>query len=181
MGRTLAALTISGLVALAAAAPAGAAGTVTVTPSTGLVEGTKVTVSWTGLAPNQTPSIVQCKDAPTTGASGADCEFLTLTTASDASNGSGAGMEKDVVVHDTAGLAALNSRTEVLCDGTHAGSILVLDNPNDNTTGAYKQITCTVNGVQVPETSFVWGLPLGAAAIGGFFLYRRSRRPALAA
>jgi len=25
----------------------------------------------------------------------------------------------------------------------------------------------------------VWGLPLGAAAIGGFFLYRRSRRPAL--
>ena len=83
------------------------------------------------------------------------------------------------MVHDSNGLAALNSRTGVLCDSTHAGSILVLDNPNDNTTGAYKQITCTGNTAQVPETSFVWGLPLGAAAIGGFFLYRRSRRPAL--
>jgi hypothetical protein len=69
----------------------------------------------------------------------------------------------------------------VLCDATHTGSILVLDNPNDNTTGAYKQISCTGSNPQVPETSFVWGLPLGAAAIGGFFLYRRSRRSALAA
>lgn len=179
MARTLAALAITGLVTLAAAAPAGAAGTVTVTPATNLTDGTAVTVSWTGLTPNQTPSIVQCKDAPTTGASGADCEFLTLVTASDASNGSGAGSDT-FVVHDTAGLSALNSRTEVLCDSTHVGSILVLDNPNDNTTGAYKQISCTGSNPQVPETSFVWGLPLGAAAIGGFFLYRRSRRPALA-
>ena len=180
MGRTLAALAISGLATLAAAAPAGAAGTVTVTPASNLTDGTAVTVSWTGLTPNQTPSIVQCKDAPTTGASGADCEFLTLTTASDASNGAGAGSDT-FVVHDTAGLAALNTRTEVLCDATHAGSILVLDNPNDNTTGAYKQISCTGSNPQVPETSFVWGLPLGAAAIGGFFLYRRSRRSAFAA
>ncbi len=180
MRRILATLAMTGLVALTTAAPAGAVGSVTVTPGTNLTDGTTVTVSWTGLTPGATPSIVQCKDAPTTGASGADCEFLSLQVALDASNGAGAGTDT-FVVHDTNGLAALNSRTGVLCDAAHPGSILVLDNPNDNTTGAYKQITCTGSNPQVPETSFVWGLPLGAAAIGGFFLYRRSRRPALAA
>jgi hypothetical protein len=179
MRRILAVLAVVGGVALATAAPAGATGSVTVTPSTNLTDGTAVTVTWTGLTPGATPSIVQCKDAPTTGASGADCEFLTLQVASDASNGSGAGQDT-FVIHDSTGLAALNSRTAVLCDSAHPGSILVLDNPNDNTTGAYKQITCTGSNPQVPETSFVWALPLGAAAIGGFFLYRRSRRPALA-
>lgn len=177
MRRTLATVAIAALAVLAAATPAAAAGSVTVTPGTNLADGTSVTVSWTGLTPNGTPSIVQCKDAPTTGAAGADCEFLSLQVASDASNGSGAGSDT-FIVHDTAGLAALNSRTEVLCDSSHPGSILVADNPNDLTTGSYKQITCTGSGAQVPETSFVWALPLGAAAVGGaFFLYRRNRRP----
>jgi hypothetical protein len=177
MRRIMASAAIVGFIALVAAAPAGAVGSVTVTPSTNLADGTSVTVSWTGLTPNGTPSIVQCKDAPTTGASGADCEFLTLQVATDASNAAGAGSDT-FVVHDTAGLSALNSRTGVLCDGSHAGSIQVLDNPNDNTTGSYKQITCTGSGAQVPETSFVWALPLGAVVVGGaFFLYRRNRRP----
>ena len=179
MRRFLATLAISGLAALATASPAGAVGSVTVTPSTNISDGTVVTVSWTGLTPNATPSIVQCKDAPATGASGADCEFLTLQVASDASNASGAGTDT-FVVHDTAGLGALNSRTAVLCDGSNPGSILVLDNPNDNTTGAYKQITCTGSDPQVPESPIMWALPLGAAAIGGFFIYRRNRRPATA-
>jgi len=178
MRRTLATLAIAGMAVFATAAPAGATGSVTVTPGTNLSDGTVVTVSWTGLSPGATPSIVQCKDAPTTGASGADCEFLTLQVASDASNAQGAGSDT-FTVHDTNGLAALNARTGVLCDSAHPGSILVLDNPNDNTTGAYHQITCVGSNPQVPETPFVWGLPLGAAAIGGFFLYRRSRRPAL--
>jgi hypothetical protein len=165
-----------GIVVLAAGSPAGAVGTVTVTPGSNLADGTSVTVSWTGLAANGTPSIVQCKDAPTTAASGADCEFLTLQVAADGSNAAGAGSDT-FVVHDTAGLQALNSRTGVLCDSSHAGSILVLDNPNDLTSGAYKQITCTGSGAQVPETSFVWGLPLGAALVAGaFFLVRRNRR-----
>jgi hypothetical protein len=180
MRRILATLAIAGVAALTLVTPAGATGSVTVTPGTNLSDGTSVTVSWTGLTPGSTPSIVQCKDAPTTGASGADCEFLTLQVASDASNASGAGSDT-FVVHDSTGLSALNSRTGVLCDAQHPGSILVLDNPNDNTTGAYKQITCIGSNPQVPETSFVWALPLGAAAIGGFFLYRRSRRPALVA
>ena len=84
-------------------------------------------------------------------------------------------------MHDTSGLSALNSRTGVLCDSSHPGSILVLENPNDPTTGAYKQITCTGSGAQVPETPFLWALPIGAAALGGVFLYRRSRRPSLVA
>ncbi|MGZ4677538.1 MAG: neocarzinostatin apoprotein domain-containing protein [Acidimicrobiia bacterium] len=178
MRRILASAAIIGFTALVMAPPAGAAGTVTVTPSSNLTDGTSVTVSWTGLTPNGTPSIVQCKDAPTTGASGADCEFLTLQVASDASDASGHGTDT-FVVHDTTGLQALNSRTGVLCDSSHAGAILVLDNPNDVTTGAYKQITCTGSGTQVPETSFVWALPLGAAAVigGAFFLHRRNRRP----
>jgi hypothetical protein len=177
MRRIMASAAIVGFIALVAAAPAGAAGSVTVTPSSNLTDGTSVTVSWTGLTANGTPAIVQCKDAPTTGASGADCEFLTLQVSSDGSNASGAGSDT-FVVHDTAGLAALNSRTGVLCDASHPGSILVVDNPNDITTGSYKQITCTGSGAQVPETSFVWALPIGAAFIGGaFFLYRRNRRP----
>jgi hypothetical protein len=180
MRRILATLAIAGLAALATAAPAGASGSVTVTPGTNLTDGTTVTVSWTGLTAGSTPSIVQCKDAPTTGASGADCEFLTLQVASDASNGQGAGQDT-FVVHDTDGLSALNSRTAILCDSSHPGAILVLDNPNDPTTGAYKQITCTGSDPQVPETSFLWALPIGAAAIGGFFLYRRTRRPSLVA
>lgn len=177
MRRILASVAIAGFVGLVAAAPAGAVGTVTVTPSTNLTDGTSVTVSWTGLTPNGTPSIVQCKNAPTTGASGADCEFLTLQVAADGSNASGSGSDT-FIVHDTAGLAALNSRTGVLCDASNGGSIQVLDNPNDNTTGSYAAITCTGSGAQVPETSFVWGLPIGAAVIGGaFFLYRRNRKP----
>lgn len=177
MRRILASAAIAGFIGLVAAAPAGAAGSVQVTPSSNLADGTSVTVSWSGLTPNGTPSIVQCKNAPTTGASGADCEFLTLQVASDASDGSGAGSDT-FVVHDTAGLAALNSRTGVLCDATHPGSIQVLDNPNDNTTGSYKQITCTGSGAQVPETPYVWGLPIGAVLIaGGFVVYRRHRRP----
>jgi len=177
MRRIMASAAILGFVALCTATPAGAVGSVTVTPGTNLADGTSVTVSWTGLTANGTPSIVQCKDAPTTGASGADCEFLTLQVATDASNASGSGSDT-FVVHDTAGLQALNSRTGVLCDASHAGAVLVLDNPNDLTSGAYKQITCTGSGAQVPETSFVWGLPIGAAVIGGaFFFYRRNRRP----
>jgi hypothetical protein len=176
MRRILATLAIVGFGALSAASPAGAAGSVTVTPSTNIADGTSVTVSWTGLAANGTPSIVQCKDAPTTGASGADCEFLTLQVSTDGSNGAGAGTDT-FIVHDTNGLHTLNSRTGVLCDSSHPGSILVLDNPNDLTSGAYKQITCTDSGAQVPETSIVWALPLGAVLVGGaFFLVRRNRR-----
>jgi hypothetical protein len=177
---TSAVLTIIGLTALVGATPAGALGSVTVTPSSNVSDGTTVTVSWTGFTPNATPSLVQCKDAPTTGAAGADCEFLTLVVADDANNAQGAGTAQ-FTVHDTNGLAALNSRTGVLCDAQHPGSILVLENPNDNTTGSYKQITCTGGGAQVPETSFLWALPIGAAAIGGFFLFRRSRRPSTVA
>lgn len=181
MRRILAVLAIGGIwAALAGTTPAGALGSVTVTPGTNLSDGTTVTVSWTGLTPGATPSIVQCKDAPTTGASGVDCEFLTLQVAADANNASGAGSDT-FVVHDTNGLAALNSRTAVLCDADHPGSILVLENPNDPTTGSYKQITCTGGSPQVPETSYLWALPIGAAAIGGVFIYRRSRRPAIVA
>jgi hypothetical protein len=180
MRRILATLAIAGLTTLATSAPAGAAGSVTVTPGTNLTDGTTVTVSWTGLTAGSTPSIVQCKDAPTTGASGADCEFLTLQVAADANNAQGGGQDT-FVVHDTNGLSALNSRTGVLCDSSHPGSILVLENPNDPTTGAYKQITCTGSDPQVPETSFLWALPIGAAAIGGVFVWRRNRRSALVA
>ncbi len=140
---TVATLVVAGAALFAVSAPAGAAGAVTVTPGTNITDGTTVTVSWTGLTPNNTPSIVQCKAAPSTGASGADCEFLTLTTASDASNGSGAGSDT-FVVRDTAGLAGLNPRTEVQCDPTHGGSIFVLDNPNDPSSGAFKAISCAV-------------------------------------
>ena len=139
---TLATLAVAGAALFAISAPAGAAGSVTVTPGTNITDGTSVTVSWTGLTPNGTPSIVQCKPAPSTGASGADCEFLTLQVA-EASNDSGAGSDT-FIVHDTAGLAGLNPRTEVQCDPTHGGSISVLDNPNDPSSGANKSISCAV-------------------------------------
>ncbi|MGZ4677536.1 MAG: neocarzinostatin apoprotein domain-containing protein [Acidimicrobiia bacterium] len=146
MRRTLAlvatlALSGTALVAIATQAPAGATGSVNVSPSTNLTDGAVVTVSWTGLTPNGTPSIVQCKNAPSTGASGADCEFQTLQVASDGSNGSGAGSDT-FIVHDTNGLAQINSHTEVKCDSSTSGSILVVDNPNDPSSGSYKTITC---------------------------------------
>lgn len=139
---TVATLVVAGAALFAVSAPAGAAGAVTVTPGTNITDGTSVVVSWTGLTPNGTPSIVQCKPSPTTGASGADCEFLTLQVA-EASNGAGAGTDT-FIVHDTAGLAGLNPRTEVQCDPTHGSSIAVLDNPNDPSSGANKPITCAV-------------------------------------
>ena len=139
---TLATLAVAGAALFAISAPAGAAGAVTVTPGTNITDGTSVTVSWTGLTPNGTPSIVQCKPSPATGAGGADCEFQTLQVA-EASNGAGAGTDT-FIVHDTAGLAGLNPRTEVQCDPTHGGSIAVLDNPNDPSSGANKSISCAV-------------------------------------
>jgi len=139
---SLATLALSGVAALAVATPAGAVGSVNVTPSTNITDGTVVTVSWTGLAPNGTPSIVQCKNAPATGAAGADCEFQTLQVSADGSNAAGAGSDT-FIVHDTSGLAALNARTEVKCDSATNGSILVVDNANDPSSGSYKTITCT--------------------------------------
>jgi hypothetical protein len=139
----LATLALSGITAFAVAAtPAGAVGSVNVTPSSAIADGTVVTVSWTGLQPNGTPSIVQCKDAPSSGASGADCVFATLQVSADGSNASGAGTDT-FVVHDSNGLLALDSRTSVRCDTAHFGAILVVDNPNDPTSGSYKQISCS--------------------------------------
>lgn len=126
---------------LASGTPAGATGTVTVTPNTNLAGGTLVTVNWTGLSPNGSPSIFQCKSAPTTGASGADCEFLTLQVASDNSNASGAGSDT-FVVRDTAGLQALNSHTSIACDVAHPGAVVVVDNPEDLNSGSSQTITC---------------------------------------
>lgn len=150
---TLATLALSGITAFAVASPAGAVGTVNVTPSSNLANGTVVTVSWTGLQPNGTPSIVQCKDAPTTGAAGADCVFLTLQTTLDGSNASGAGTDT-FTVYNTNGLAALDPQTTVQCDDTHFGSILVLDNINDPSSGTYKSISCQGSAVVVtpPKT-----------------------------
>ena len=147
----LATVALSAAAFFAAAAPASASGSVNVTPSTNLAGDTVVTVSWTGLTPNGTPSIVQCKNSPTTGAGGADCEFLTLQVAGDASNGSGAGSDT-FVVRDSNGLLALNPRTEVRCDASTSGSIAVLDNPNDLNSGATKTISCVGAVPVVPTT-----------------------------
>jgi hypothetical protein len=156
MRRTFALLTAIGLVAAAMLAlggtTAGATGTVNVTPSTNLASGTTVTVSWTGLQPFGTPSIVQCKNAPATGASGADCEFLTLQVAADASNASGAGSDT-FVVRDSNALVAMNPRTEVRCDTATSGSILVVDNPNDPTSGSFKTITCSGSSTITPPVN----------------------------
>ncbi len=148
MRRTMAVVAISALAVIGLVQPASAATSVTVTPNTNITNGTTVTVSWTGFTPNNTPSLVQCVNAPSTGAGGSDCEFLTLQVASDASNGAGAGSDT-FTVRDTTGLAALNARTNVMCDNTHSGSILVLDNPNDRNSGSYQTITC-VGGTTTP-------------------------------
>ncbi len=152
MRRTLAVMAITGMtlfgVAQAVAQPAGAATAVSITPSTNLSGGNTVTVSWSGFAANGTPSLVQCNNSPSTGAGGADCEFLTLQVASDASNGAGTGSDT-FTVRDSAGLASLNSRTDVRCDPTHSGSILVLDNPNDRNSGTFQTITC-IGGTTLP-------------------------------
>ena len=70
MRRTFALLTALGLVAAAMLAlggtTAGATGTVNVSPATNLTNGQTVTVSWTGLQPFGSPSIIQCKNAPGT-------------------------------------------------------------------------------------------------------------------
>jgi hypothetical protein len=149
---TLATLALSGIAAFTIATPAGAVGSVNVTPSTNLTDGTLVTVSWTGLQPNGTPSIVQCKANPATGASGADCEFQTLQVSADGSNAAGAGTDT-FIVHDTNGLAAINPRTEVKCDSATAGSILVVDNANDPSSGSSKTITCTGSSTVTPPPS----------------------------
>ncbi len=154
MRRTMAVLAtvaLSGAALFAAAGPASALGTVNVTPGTNLAGDTVVTVSWTGLTPFGTPSIVQCKNSPSTGAGGADCEFLTLQVAGDASNASGAGSDT-FVVRDSAGLLALNSRTAVRCDTSTSGSIAVLDNPNDLNSGSTKTISC-IGSVPVAPTT----------------------------
>ncbi len=152
MRRTMAILAISGITLIGLVQPAGAATSVTVTPNTNLTNGTTVTVNWTGLTPNGTPSLVQCVNAPSTGAGGADCEFLTLQVASDASNGVGAGSDT-FTVRDTAGLVALNDRTAVACDNTHSGSILVLDNPNDRNSGTFQTITCASGNTTPPPAN----------------------------
>ena len=153
MRRTLAVLAISGLTLVGLAQPASASTSVSVTPSTNLTGGTTVTVSWSGFTPFGTPSLVQCVNSPATGAGGSDCEFLTLQVASDASNAAGAGSDT-FTVRDTAGLAALNSRTNVTCDPAHSGSILVLDNPNDRNSGAFQTVTCVATTF-VPQAPHV--------------------------
>lgn len=150
----VATLAIAGISAMTLAGSAGAVGSVNVTPSTNIADGTVVTVSWTGLTPNGTPSIVQCKNAPTTGASGADCEFLTLQVSADGSNGSGAGSDT-FVVRDSNGLVSMNPRTEVRCDTDHSGAILVVDNPNDPSSGAYKTITCVGSSTVTPSPNLL--------------------------
>lgn len=121
----------------------GAVGSVTVTPNSGLIDGQQVTVSWTGLTPNFSPIIEQCKTAPTNPTS--DCDFLTLLVSD--SNSSGAGSDTFNVFggQGPSGLFA--------CDDQHACTIRVADDPNDLTSGAVAAITLSTAATTTSSSS----------------------------
>lgn len=121
----------------------GAAGSVTVTPDTGLTDGATVTVSWTGRTPNFSPVIEQCNAAPTNPAT--DCDFLTVTVSD--TNASGAGSDTFVV------FAGLGPSHNFSCDNQHACTIRVADDPNDLTTGAQAPLTFSTAATTTSSSS----------------------------
>lgn len=121
----------------------GAAGSVSVTPNTGLTDGQQVTVSWTGLTPSFSPVIEQCNAAPVNPTN--DCDFLTLQVAD--SNSAGAGT-------DTFNVFAGGGPSHLFpCDDQHGCTIRVADDPNDITTGAIGAITFSTAATTTSSTS----------------------------
>ncbi|MGZ4677259.1 MAG: neocarzinostatin apoprotein domain-containing protein [Acidimicrobiia bacterium] len=121
----------------------GAKGSLTVNPSTGLIDGQQVTLTWTGLTPNFSPVMEQCKASPVNPTQ--DCDFLTLViTTSDASGGGS----------DTFNVfGGLGPSHLFACDNQNDCSIRVADDPNDITTGAIATVSFSTTATTTPSTS----------------------------
>jgi hypothetical protein len=123
--------------------PSGAKGAITVSPNTGLSDGQQVTVSWTGLTPNFSPAIEQCKTNPVSPTQ--DCDFLTLVIST--SDGQGAGTETFNV------FTGLGPSKLFACDNQNDCSIRVADDPNDVSSGTTAVITFSTAATTTSSTS----------------------------
>jgi len=121
----------------------GAKGAITVSPNTGLIDGQQVTVSWTGLTPNFSPAIEQCKTNPINPTS--DCDFLTLVIST--SDSSGAGSETFNV------FGGLGPSHLFACDNQNDCAIRVADDPNDVSSGTTGVVTFATTATTTSSTS----------------------------
>lgn len=121
----------------------GAKGSISVNPSTGLSDGQQVTVSWTGLTPNFSPAIEQCRTNPVNPTQ--DCDFLTLQVTT--SDGNGAGSDTFNV------FSGLGPSRLFACDNQHDCAIRVADDPNDVSSGTTSVITFSTAATTTSSTS----------------------------
>jgi hypothetical protein len=173
----------AGVVALAGGAPA--FGAATVTPNSGLTNGSVVTINWSGFNPNEIVFINECwkaQDDPTFDPF-ASCSPVNSLNPSSAPDGSGttqftiwAGLDPNVGedscgFHDPNELAFHDTCYIRLAPGAQAG------------TARDETYAITFQTTQVPEAPYTVLLPLGAVAVlgGAYFVVRnRSRKPAAA-